>query len=124
MERTAPAYVPPAPPAPAYNWTGFCVGVNGGFGGNKTEILVSCRPYYREYSVTSSGWFGAPGQTAGVYGCKINPGKVSVADCALISIRAGIRAIGLISVASEIPKVIRQRSGKLQAEKWTGRLLP
>jgi outer membrane immunogenic protein len=28
---------PPPPPAPAYTWTGFYVGANGGFGGNKFE---------------------------------------------------------------------------------------
>ncbi len=36
-----PAYVPPAPPAPVYNWTGFYIGVNGGAGWGTSESTVN-----------------------------------------------------------------------------------
>ena len=39
LPRKAPAPLPP--PAPVYNWTGFYVGVNGGWGWAKTEATVA-----------------------------------------------------------------------------------
>ncbi len=39
LPRKAPAALPP--PAPVYNWTGFYVGVNGGWGWTNTEATVA-----------------------------------------------------------------------------------
>jgi outer membrane immunogenic protein len=38
LPRKAPAYVPPAPPP--YNWTGFYVGLNGGYSWGKATVDV------------------------------------------------------------------------------------
>ena len=40
LPRKAPAYVPPAPPP--YNWTGFYVGLNGGYSWGKATGDVQC----------------------------------------------------------------------------------
>lgn len=52
----APIYK--ARPAPAVSWTGFYVGINGGFGGDKFEYPFTIAGVGGSASFTSSGWFG------------------------------------------------------------------
>lgn len=52
-----PMYKAPAPP-PAYSWTGFYIGVNGGFGGNKFDYPATVGPVSGTASLKSSGFFG------------------------------------------------------------------
>ena len=53
-----PMYKAPMPPPPAYSWTGFYVGANGGFGGNKFDYPVTVGPASGTASLNSSGFFG------------------------------------------------------------------
>jgi outer membrane immunogenic protein len=69
-----PAYSPAPPPPPAYSWTGFYLGGNGGFGGNKFQYPFSvggpipalgiAAATSGTASLNSSGFFG--GGQAGV----------------------------------------------------------
>ena len=53
-----PMYKAPMLPPPAYSWTGFYVGANGGFGGNKFDYPVAVGPASGTASLNSSGFFG------------------------------------------------------------------
>jgi outer membrane immunogenic protein len=53
-----PMYKAPMLPPPAYSWTGFYVGANGGFGGNKFDYPVTAGPASGTASLNSSGFFG------------------------------------------------------------------
>jgi outer membrane immunogenic protein len=54
-----PAYSPPPPPAPVMSWTGFYLGGNGGFGGDKFQ-----------YPFTVGGPIPALGITAATSGTR------------------------------------------------------
>ena len=43
LPRKAPAYVPPAPPP--YNWTGFYVGLNGGYSWERPQVTLMLRSF-------------------------------------------------------------------------------
>jgi outer membrane immunogenic protein len=51
-------YAPPPPPAPAPSWTGFYLGVNGGFGGDRNKYPFSIGAVSGSSSLNSSGFFG------------------------------------------------------------------
>lgn len=53
-----PMYKAPAPLPPAYSWTGFYVGANGGFGGNKFDYPATVGGLSGTASLNSSGFFG------------------------------------------------------------------
>ena len=51
-------YAPPPPPPPVYSWTGFYIGANGGFGGDRFEYPASIGPLSGTTTLNSSGFFG------------------------------------------------------------------
>lgn len=53
-----PMYKAPMLPPPAYSWTGFYVGANGGFGGNKFDYPATVGGLSGTSSLTSSGFLG------------------------------------------------------------------
>jgi outer membrane immunogenic protein len=73
-----PRYTPPAPPPPAYGWTGFYVGINGGFGGDEFQYPFTVGPIPAlglgaatgTSTLHSSGFFG--GGQAG-YNWQVSP---------------------------------------------------
>lgn len=54
----APMYKAPPMMPPAYSWTGFYIGANGGFGGNKFDYPATVGPLSGTASLNSSGFFG------------------------------------------------------------------
>jgi outer membrane immunogenic protein len=57
-DLAAKAYMPPPPPVPTPNWTGFYLGVNGGFGGDRNKYPFSVGGISGSSSLNSSGFFG------------------------------------------------------------------
>ena len=55
-DLAARAYMPPPPPAPT--WTGFYLGINGGFGGDRTQYPFSVGGVSGTSTLNSSGFFG------------------------------------------------------------------
>jgi len=53
-----PVYRTPVPPAPAYTWTGFYFGANGGFGGNQFSYPFSVGAVSGTSQLKSSGFLG------------------------------------------------------------------
>ena len=53
-----PMYKAPVPLPPAYSWTGFYVGANGGFGGNKFDYPATAGGLSGTATLNSSGFFG------------------------------------------------------------------
>ncbi|HUC50647.1 MAG TPA: outer membrane beta-barrel protein [Xanthobacteraceae bacterium] len=76
-DLAAKAYMPPPPP-PAPSWTGFYLGINGGFGGDRNQYPFTVGGVSGTSSLNSSGFFGggqigynwqfAPAWVAGVEG--------------------------------------------------------
>lgn len=77
-DLSVPRYAPPPPPAPVASWTGFYVGLNGGFGGDRFQypFTVGAVPALGLGATTgtstlrSSGFFG--GAQAG-YNWQVSP---------------------------------------------------
>ena len=54
-----PMYAPPPPPPPPVaSWTGFYVGINGGFGGDQYQYPATVGPLSGTAKLNSSGFFG------------------------------------------------------------------
>jgi len=53
--KAAPAF---APPPPAFSWTGFYIGVNGGFGGDRFEYPFTLGGTVGSAKLNSSGFLG------------------------------------------------------------------
>jgi len=53
-----PTYKAPPPPAPAYTWTGFYFGANGGFGGDRFGYPFTVGAVSGTSQLNSSGFFG------------------------------------------------------------------
>jgi len=68
---TAPAYKAPAPVAAVYNWTGFYVGVNGGYGWGKQDPLVLFSNRFDRTGFDVNG-----GMIGGTFGGQIQQGYV------------------------------------------------
>ena len=67
----APAYKAPAPVAAVYNWTGFYVGVNGGYGwGNQDPLVLFANRFDRAGFGIDGGMIG------GTFGGQIQQGYV------------------------------------------------
>ena len=67
----APAYKAPAPVAAVYNWTGFYVGVNGGYGwGNQDPLVLFANRFDRAGFDINGGMIG------GTFGGQIQQGYV------------------------------------------------
>lgn len=56
-DLAAKAYMQPPPP-PAPTWTGFYLGINGGFGGDRNQYPFTVGPVSGTSSLNSSGFFG------------------------------------------------------------------
>ncbi len=56
-DMAAKAYMPPPPP-PAPTWTGFYVGINGGFGGDRNQYPFTVGGISGTSNLNSSGFFG------------------------------------------------------------------
>lgn len=57
-DLSMPMYKAPAPLPPASSWTGFYIGANGGFGGNKFDYPATVGGLSGTSSLTSSGFLG------------------------------------------------------------------
>jgi outer membrane immunogenic protein len=55
-DLAAKAFAPPPPPAPT--WTGFYLGLNGGFGGDRNKYPFTVGPVSGSSTLNSSGFFG------------------------------------------------------------------
>jgi outer membrane immunogenic protein len=51
-------YAPLPPPLPVYSWTGFYVGLNGGFGGDRNQYPFTVGGVSGTSTLNSSGFFG------------------------------------------------------------------
>jgi len=57
-DLAAKAYMPPPPPPPAPSWTGFYLGINGGFGGDRNQYPFTVGGIAGTSTLNSSGFFG------------------------------------------------------------------
>jgi outer membrane immunogenic protein len=57
-DLAAKAYMPPPPPPPAPSWTGFYLGLNGGFGGDRNQYPFTVGGIAGTSTLNSSGFFG------------------------------------------------------------------
>ena len=62
----APVYQPPPPAIPVYNWTGFYIGVNGGYGWGNQDPFNLLTNRFDQFSVPFSG-----GMFGGTFGGQI-----------------------------------------------------
>lgn len=92
--KAAPAF---APPAPVYSWTGFYIGVNGGYGGDEFRYPFSATfgatPISASANITSGGFLG--GVQAGYnwqFGASWVAGLEADIDATSIKGRLGVNA--------------------------------
>jgi outer membrane immunogenic protein len=65
------AYQPPPVVIPVYNWTGFYIGVNGGYGWGNQDAFNLLTNRFDQFSVPFSG-----GMFGGTFGGQIQSGHV------------------------------------------------
>jgi outer membrane immunogenic protein len=89
-----PAYQPPPVVVPVYNWTGFYVGVNGGYGWGNQDPFNILTNRFDAFSVPFNGWmFG------GTAGAQIQSGHV------VIGVEADIDWANINGSATVIPTI-------------------
>jgi outer membrane immunogenic protein len=90
----APAYQPPPMVVPVYNWTGFYVGVNGGYGRGNQDPFNLLTNRFDAFDVPFSGWmFG------GTAGAQIQSGHV------VMGVEADIDWANITGSATVIPTI-------------------
>jgi outer membrane immunogenic protein len=133
--KAAPAFVPPAP---VVSWTGFYIGVNGGYAGDQFKYPFS--GYYDPYisgggsaNLTSSGFLGGlqagynwqfasswvAGAEADIDATSIT-GKVGVGASGLYGTNPGVPVSGSFAAKSEQPYLatLRARLGYLVTDRF------
>jgi outer membrane immunogenic protein len=73
-DMAAPVYKAPPPVAPVWSWTGFYVGLNGGYGWNQSTGNTTCI---------------APGGVVGGFGCNLPNSGITKAQGGLFGAQAG-----------------------------------
>jgi outer membrane immunogenic protein len=89
-----PAYQPPPLAVPIYNWTGFYVGVNGGYGWGNQDPFNLLTNRFDQFSVPFSG-----GVFGGTFGGQIQSGHV------VMGIEADIDWASITGSATVIPTI-------------------
>jgi len=89
-----PAYQPPPMVVPVYNWTGFYVGVNGGYGWGNQDPFNLLTNRFDQFSVPFSG-----GMFGGTFGGQIQSGHV------VMGIEADIDWANINGSATVIPTI-------------------
>ncbi len=89
-----PAYQTPPVVVPVYNWTGFYVGVNGGYGWGNQDPFNLLTNRFDQFSVPFSG-----GMFGGTFGGQIQSGRV------VMGIEADIDWANINGSATVIPTI-------------------
>jgi len=90
----APVYQPPPPAIPVYNWTGFYIGVNGGYGWGNQDPFNLLTNRFDQFRVPFSG-----GMFGGTFGGQIQAGHV------VMGIEADIDWASITGSATVIPTI-------------------
>ena len=102
-----PAYQPPPVVVPVYNWTGFYVGVNGGYGWGNQDPFNLLTNRFDQFSVPFSG-----GMFGGTFGGQIQSGHV------VMGIEADIDWANINGSATVIPTIGGALPGGCQRRCW------
>lgn len=92
---TRPAYAPPPPAVPVYNWTGIYLGINGGYGWGNQDPLSLISRQFDTFTTGINGWmFG------GTFGAQIQSGHV------VIGVEGDIDWANIKGTATVVPTIL------------------